>query len=511
MKRTASFTLALLACIPLVGCGGGSSPLRNTASSSLSGGDASRATGHAILRVKWPARSTSRLIPLAANSVKISVTNNGVEFASTVLVRPTGGGAVASSYTFANLPPGALTATATAFASADATGTAQATGTAPLVITANLGTPLTLTMNSTVATMTVTGAATLNQGATETLTATAKNAAGDIVLVDAGALSWVSSDKTKASIDAATGIATGLAIGPTTITATYQEGGASPVSGTFNLTVGKSAYLYVADTQDNRIVKLDSSGKFIASYMAFGPPTGTLSAPYATAFDSAGNIYISDTGNNRVLKLSSGGAALLEIGAGTLSFPASIALDGSDNLYVADTGNGLLAKFDSSGNALATYGDFGKNGKLNHPYGVAVSGGNVYVSDYDSSAVFKLDLSGNFVASYSNLGAAGGSLSNPAGVALDSAGNLYIADVGNNRIVKLDSAGNFAAAYTTFTGAFNSLNSPSGVTVDSSGNIYIADTLNNEVVELDAQGAFVTAYTNSVIGGLNQPSSVAIH
>ena len=83
-----------------------------------------------------------------------------------------------------------------------------------LTIVGNQDTPLTLTMDATVATVTVSGSATLTAGATETLTAAAKDAAGDTVLVGPSALTWSSSDTGKATIDAATGIATGVGAGP---------------------------------------------------------------------------------------------------------------------------------------------------------------------------------------------------------------------------------------------------------------------------------------------------------
>lgn len=82
-----------------------------------------------------------------------------------------------------------------------------------------------------VATVTVTpNPAAVAVGATRAFTATPRDASGTTVTTT---FIWSSSDPTKASIDPATGIATGLAIGTTTVTATAANG----VTGTSVLTV----------------------------------------------------------------------------------------------------------------------------------------------------------------------------------------------------------------------------------------------------------------------------------
>ena len=76
------------------------------------------------------------------------------------------------------------------------------------------------------------------------------------------------------------------------------------------------------------------------------------------AVDSSGSLYVADTQNNRVLvytgTISTGMNATIVLGqtdfstntnnagglgASSLSVPAGVAVDGSGNLYVADTGN----------------------------------------------------------------------------------------------------------------------------------------------------------------------------
>jgi sugar lactone lactonase YvrE len=87
-------------------------------------------------------------------------------------------------------------------------------------------------------------------------------------------------------------------------------------------------------------------------------------------------------------------------------------------------------------------------------------------------------------------------LSQPAGVAMDSAGNLYIADTYNERIREVVAAtgkiqtivGIFPGGYSGDGGPATSaqLSQPQGVAVDAAGNVYIADTANSVIREVVA-------------------------
>ena len=504
MKRAALLLLALLFSVPLVGCGGGSGLSGSNSALSTTSTSGSRAKGRAVVHVKWPVHAKTRLIPAGANSIKISIRKGDSEIASTTLTRPADGSPLVSTYAFQNLPLGSLTATASAYPNADGTGIAQAVGANTLLITANQDSPLTLTMDATIVGVSVTGASAVATGATDTLIAAAQDGSGAVVLIGPGALTWSSSDATKATIDPATGIATGVAPGLTTITATYQEGSISPVSVTFALTVtapSSGPYAYVVDTGGSRIVKLDSAGNFVATYGGFGGANGSLFAPYAIASDSSGNLYIADSGNNRVVKLAADGTFLagfsvLSGSGGTLSAPTGIAVHGSD-LYVSDTGSNRVVKLALDGTYVSAISSFGgANGSLTTPYALAVdANAALYIADYGNNRVVKVDSSGTFVAAFTASSAMGGTFNTPTGVAVDTGGNVFVADFGNNQVVKLNSAGTFVAAYAAFGGANGSLNMPSGVALDSSGDLFIADSSNNRIVKLDSSGSFAAAYT----------------
>lgn len=150
-----------------------------------------------------------------------------------------------------------------------------------------------------------------------------------------------------------------------------------------------------------------------------GPATAAqVYGPFMTAFDADGNLYVSDTGNYRVRKVDIGGIITTIAGNGSFSYsgdggPASLAQldfpegvhtapDGS--VYIADTGNNRIRKVDPSGviSTLAGDGTAGFKGdggpataaQLFSPITVAVSAAGVYIADFSNHRIRLADNSG---------------------------------------------------------------------------------------------------------------------
>ncbi len=131
-----------------------------------------------------------------------------------------------------------------------------------------------------------------------------------------------------------------------------------------------------------------------------------LDQPRDVAVDAAGNLYIADTENNRIRRVDASGTITTIAGTGEQGFsrdnvpavatqlddPTGVAVDDAGNLYIADTENNRIRRVDASGiiTTIAGAGARGYSGdggpaiaaQLNEPIGVAVdAAGNLYVAD----------------------------------------------------------------------------------------------------------------------------------
>lgn len=272
-----------------------------------------------------------------------------------------------------------------------------------------------------------------------------------------------------------------------------------------------------------------------------------LDSPSAVAMDSLGNLYIADTGNNKIRKVDASGNIstvagrgdfLGELGDGGsaldagLSSPTGVAVDDDGNLYIADKYNNRIRKVDfSSGIGVITTvagtgsggfsGDGGLaiNARLYSPGGLAIYDGNLYIADTNNHRIRKVDFSSGVGiittvagAGYGTLRGDGGpaveaELNYPSAIAIDSHGSLFIADTYNSRIRKVDYSSGVGIISTVAGSSLSygygfsgdggpadeaELNQPEGIAVDGSGNLYISDTDNNRIRKVLPSGTIMT-------------------
>ncbi len=320
------------------------------------------------------------------------------------------------------------------------------------------------------------------------------------------------------------------------------------LSGPSGIAVDSSGNLYIADSLNNRIRKVDTNGNIstvagngTAGYSGDGglATSAELLQPWGVAVDSSGNLYISDWQYN-VIREVSGGIINTIAGynqatppscasnwtgfqgdggpatCGELQYSTGIALDSSGNLYIGDTNDHRIREV-SGGiiNTIAgggvgsgfTDGEAATLAGMAGPYQAVVdSSSNIYISDLSTQEIYEVSsgnitlLAGTGLQGYSGDGgtATSAELDSPRGIAVDSSGNVYFADAYNQVIRKI--SGGIISLYagsSTIVGSTTSgvggysgdggpatsakLSQPAGVAVDSAGNLYIADTSNNVI------------------------------
>ena len=163
--------------------------------------------------------------------------------------------------------------------------------------------------------------------------------------------------------------------------------------------------LYVADTNHNRILIYSPEGKLLARFGAgegdgsAGDGQGQFNHPAAVAVNGAGDMYVADTDNNRIVELSPAGAVLAQWGSrgngdGRFHAPTGIALDAAGNVYVVDSENNRVEVFDPNGHFLEKWGERGIGpGEFSQPTAIAVDcDGDVYVADTNNNRVERFNL-----------------------------------------------------------------------------------------------------------------------
>jgi len=302
----------------------------------------------------------------------------------------------------------------------------------------------------------------------------------------------ISADRTTATVVAGNyGASAGFAGDGQTATNT-----ATQLNGPNAVRVDSAGDLYILDNGNSRVRRVDAATQVITTIAGGGVPSTTgvsnipataasLDNPQDLALDPSGNLYIVDTGNGVIRKVDPSGTLTTFAGTfDTTSAPspnngglptgaefspalAGVGVDAAGNIYIADGGTDLVHVVNTT-LAQETI------------LGTVVGAGDIQVIAGSSA----------HAASYFGDGGAATSagLSLPSGVNLDTAGNLYITDASNGVIRRVDTtgiittvAGNNAliatAAASGDTGPATSANFVSLWTalVDNLGSLYIVD------------------------------------
>lgn len=266
------------------------------------------------------------------------------------------------------------------------------------------------------------------------------------------------------------------------------------------VSVDAGGNIYVGDTGNNRIRKLNSAGEPVLDWGSAGSGEGEFSAPDFVAVDQAGYLYVADKGNFRIQKFTLDGAFVTAwgsegTGAGQFKRPRGIAIDQDGYVYVADFWGDRIQKFTSNGTFVATWGSYGTgNGQFAQPAGLAIHQGYLYVADTYNHRIQKFSLDGTFVAAWGSRGSADGQFLYPDGVAVDQDGHIYVTEGMGERVQKFTSAGVFVTKWGSSGGDEGQFAVPSDIAADQHGSIYVADSNNDRIQKFASDGAFISVW-----------------
>jgi hypothetical protein len=314
-------------------------------------------------------------------------------------------------------------------------------------------------------------------------------------------------------------------------------GAKARVAGPNAVTVGADGTVYVGDTLNRRVRRIDATG-VITTVVGDGPDypgdglkatDASLLRPRASRLGPDGAVYIADTDNHRVRRVGTDGVIATFAGTGLegdggdggkatraeLSSPTGLDFGADGTLYIADSGNHRIRAVNRDG-VITTVAGTGREGSagdggqadradLNTPFDVDVADdGAMYIAEDGGDRIRKVGADG-IITTVAGTGEDGfGGDGGPATEArLDGPtcvhvvdGVLYICDYHNKRLRKVVDgvittvAGNGEEGDGGDGGPATEaqLTGPYAVATGADGSVYLADDNSHRVRRLDADG-----------------------
>lgn len=266
--------------------------------------------------------------------------------------------------------------------------------------------------------------------------------------------------------------------------------------------------IFVADTNNNRIVHFSPDGTFLSSWGTFGDASmgpvslTNLNQPWGVAVSPDGKwVYATDTWNHRIIKYDNKGIPVQAWGfsqyGGQDPFglwgPRGITVDPSGNVFITDTGNKRIIAYDKDGKYLGQIGAEGMDpGQFSEPVGLGFDSlGNLYVADTWNQRVQSFSVSTNpdgtlifiNINQWDISGWYGQALENKPYLAVDNSGNIFVTDPLLGRVLEFSTKGDYIRGFGGSGSGDDQIGSASGIAVGSDGQIWVADSLNSRILK----------------------------
>ena len=298
----------------------------------------------------------------------------------------------------------------------------------------------------------------------------------------------------------------------------------------FGIDFDAAGNMYMVELDGGRVHKLDTEDKFTTvagdgskTYQGDGGPAAkaTFNGMHNIAVTPAGDLYIADSWNHCVRKIDAKTGNISTVaGTGkpgfsgdggpatkaTFNFIMCVSLNPAyDKLYIADLKNRRIRMMDLATQVVTTVAGNGKTGlpqdgseatksPLVDPRAVAVDAkNNIYILERGGHALRVVDAKGKIktVVGTGERGTAVGAaletqLGSPKHLAIDGDNHVIIADEANRRILKYD-VEQQQVSILMGKGANKpnrGLSKPHGVCVHADGTIFVVDTGHHRILSL---------------------------
>jgi DNA-binding beta-propeller fold protein YncE len=256
-------------------------------------------------------------------------------------------------------------------------------------------------------------------------------------------------------------------------------------NGPHSLLVTPNGDVYVADTWNNRVRKIDAKTGIISAFAGTGDKgfagdggpaaKAKFGGVYCAAFDPRHErLYLADLDNRRIRAIDlksgmvttvagNGAKGVPEDGAEAIKAPLvdprAVAVDAKGNIYILERSGHALRVVDSHGKIRTVVGT-GKQGAsgdggdarqatLNGPKHLCIDpDGNVLIADTENHLIRKYIPSSGKILRIAGTGKNGkgglggppdkAELSQPHGVQVSPTGEIYIADSSNDRVLRIE-------------------------------------------------------------------------
>ena len=246
----------------------------------------------------------------------------------------------------------------------------------------------------------------------------------------------------------------------------------------------------ILNSEANKVLIYDNSGN-LSNEVGGTKGSGNyeFDAPSAIIFDSNGNLLVADTNNNRIQKYDSSLAYSGTISDSSMMSPIGLAYDKDNNLYVIDSQNSRVQKFDL---ALVPQTIFGGS-EIDQPKSIAVdSEGNLYVAD--KNGLEKFNSTGNFIQRIGNQAF--------TSVAIDSKDKIYVSSL-DDYIKVYEKSGQFQLQFSGNGSDATNFNQISQLSFDSNDNLFVAESDKSKVNKFASQESYSLGDFSLDIGNLS--------